>query len=375
MSDTKKRSLLLVEDDVVIAFAEKRWLKEYGYDVIHISNGRDSVDSVLSGKIDPDLILMDINLGEGLMDGTEAARLILEEKDLPIVFLSSHTEPEIVARTESITSYGYVVKDSGITVLDASIKMAFRLFESRRREKEKDQALVESEMRLRRAMDGSKDGLWDWNLLNDEAYFSERFSDMLGYEPGELPSSGKALCGLIHPDDREKTFEVLHNYLDRKSEVYEAIFRMKTKSGDYRWIVGRGKAVWDDEGKPLRITGTNTDVTEVRHSRAALLIEGETLFNSLFGDAFRNTKEGVIIAESKSGRITFANPRACRMFGFSRDEFIALSIPDLHEPGFFPGIFPLREILSDIRKLSETFPVVEKTGKSFTAIRLREYAG
>lgn len=73
---------------------------------------------------------MDIDLGAG-MDGTEAARLILGLRDLPLVFLSSHTEPLVVERTEGLTSYGYIVKNSGETVLLASIKMAFRLFQAR----------------------------------------------------------------------------------------------------------------------------------------------------------------------------------------------------------------------------------------------------
>ena len=68
-------------------------------------------------------------MGNGL-DGTETASLILQDRDLPIVFLSSHTEPELVVKTEKLTSYGYVVKNSSITVLDASIKMAFKLFEA-----------------------------------------------------------------------------------------------------------------------------------------------------------------------------------------------------------------------------------------------------
>jgi PAS domain S-box-containing protein len=72
---------------------------------------------------------MDIDLGEG-MDGTEVARAILQDHDIPVVFLSSHIEKEVVEKTEKITSYGYVVKNTGITVLDASIKMAFKLFEA-----------------------------------------------------------------------------------------------------------------------------------------------------------------------------------------------------------------------------------------------------
>ena len=82
------------------------------------------------GKHDEiDLVLMDIDLGKG-MDGTQAAKAILEHRDIPILFLSSHTESDVVEKTEKITSYGYVVKNSSITVLDASIKMAFKLFEA-----------------------------------------------------------------------------------------------------------------------------------------------------------------------------------------------------------------------------------------------------
>ncbi len=82
---------------------------------------------------------MDIDLGRGKTDGTEAAQKILEVKEIPVVFLSSHTETEIVEKTEKITSYGYVVKDSGEMVLLISIKMAFRLYEAKRRERESRQ--------------------------------------------------------------------------------------------------------------------------------------------------------------------------------------------------------------------------------------------
>jgi len=125
-----KKTILLVEDEVLIALDKKNKLTKYGYDVITVNTGEKAVAvSIENNKID--LILMDIDLGSGI-DGTEAAEIILEENDIPIVFLSSHTEPHIVEKTEKITSFGYVVKSSGITVLDASIKMAFKLFEANR---------------------------------------------------------------------------------------------------------------------------------------------------------------------------------------------------------------------------------------------------
>ncbi len=119
--------ILLVEDELFIAMHEKQQLESYGYAVHHVSAGEAAVKMVLEDAPPVDIILMDINLGNG-MDGTQAAEEILKHKDIPIVFLSSHSEPEVVEKTEKITSYGYVVKNSGIVVLDTSIKMALRLF-------------------------------------------------------------------------------------------------------------------------------------------------------------------------------------------------------------------------------------------------------
>ena len=120
-------SLLLVEDEVIIAMSEKMELEQCGYFVHYVTSGEKAVQAVLDNILPIDLILIDIDLGSGI-DGTQAAEKILTIRDIPVVFLSSHTEPEIVEKTERLTSYGYVVKNSGIVVLDASIKMAIKLF-------------------------------------------------------------------------------------------------------------------------------------------------------------------------------------------------------------------------------------------------------
>jgi len=122
------KKILLVEDEALIAMNEAQMLKKHGYEVITVYNGEKAIEVVDS---DPDisLILMDIDLGKGI-DGTEAAEKILEKQDIPVVFLSSHTEQDVVEKTEGITSYGYIVKNSGVTVLLASIRMAFRLYEA-----------------------------------------------------------------------------------------------------------------------------------------------------------------------------------------------------------------------------------------------------
>jgi PAS domain S-box-containing protein len=130
VGQANKKIILLVEDEVLIAMTEKMQLEQYGYAVRMVTSGEQAVEAVRTAP-DIDLILMDINLGSGI-DGTQAAEMILHDHDIPIVFLSSHTDREVVEKTEKISGYGYVVKNSSMTVLDASIKMALKLFASRR---------------------------------------------------------------------------------------------------------------------------------------------------------------------------------------------------------------------------------------------------
>jgi len=165
------KTILLVEDEAIIAMNDSIKLKEYGYNVIHVPNGQKAIEAANDNKNVIDLILMDINLGEG-MDGTEAAKIILKEHDIPLLFHSSYTERKTVEKTEDITSYGYVVKN-GITVLDASIKMAFRLHEAHQELKKqkmenevKKQELQMYEKRYRRLFESAKDGILILNADN-----------------------------------------------------------------------------------------------------------------------------------------------------------------------------------------------------------------
>jgi CheY-like chemotaxis protein len=134
------KTILLVEDEVLIAMMEQMILEKCGHRVIRASTGERAV-AIAEASGDIDLVLMDINLGAGI-DGTEAATRILGMREIPLVFLSSHTEHDVVERTEGISSYGYILKNAGETVLVASIKMAFKLFEARKEEKAKTEALI-----------------------------------------------------------------------------------------------------------------------------------------------------------------------------------------------------------------------------------------
>jgi PAS domain S-box-containing protein len=195
MIDRVGKKLLLVEDEAIQAMDEKIQLEKYGYSVVIANTGERAVEIVRS---DPeiDLVLMDIDLGRGI-DGTEAALLILADYELPVVFLSSHTDPEIVGKSEKITSYGYVVKNSSITVLDASIKMAFKLFESNSRVKEAKkhlEAIIESTQDLIWSVDPDDYGLIAFNQsLSDYFIAKQNLAIQPGMRPADLFSSPEAV--------------------------------------------------------------------------------------------------------------------------------------------------------------------------------------
>jgi PAS domain S-box-containing protein len=131
MRASRRQRILLVEDEAIIALEEEQTLTRHGFEVEKALTGEDAVGRVLEGR-DIDLVLMDIDLGRG-MEGTEAARRILETVELPIVFLTSHAEREMVDKVKGITRYGYVLKSAGEFVLIEAINMAFELFDAQQR--------------------------------------------------------------------------------------------------------------------------------------------------------------------------------------------------------------------------------------------------
>jgi diguanylate cyclase (GGDEF)-like protein/PAS domain S-box-containing protein len=122
-------------------------------------------------------------------------------------------------------------------------------------------ALRVSEERLARALDAGSDGLWDWTIATGQAWYSERWLTMLGYEPGELEGLVGTWRGLLHPQDALKAQELLQAHFDGRSPVYECEYRLRRKDGSWGWVLARGKVVERDAGDlPQRIVGTHIDI-------------------------------------------------------------------------------------------------------------------
>ena len=128
--------------------------------------------------------------------------------------------------------------------------------------KESEEELKKSHERYMLAVEGNHDGIWDWDIKTDKLFLSKRWKDIVGYADNELENSIGVFESLIHPDDKERVEKYIQIYLQGEFRHYSIEFRMKHKNGSYRWILGRGEALYDKNGKPYRMAGSHTDITE-----------------------------------------------------------------------------------------------------------------
>lgn len=279
MTLKKKLSILLVEDQPVIAMAEAAMLKKNGYEVIISSTGEQAIKIV---EEDPniDLILMDIDLGKGI-DGTEAAQKILKIIQVPVVFLSNHTEKDIVEKTEKITSYGYVVKNSGETVLIASIKMAFKLFEAHHKVIDSELKLIESDKKFHMLEKQIDDVIWTMDMNFRFTYVSSSVEKMHGFTVEEMMKLN--LQDFLPAHSVEQAINTLgehiSHYLANKTEPNIVTFYIEQlrKDGTQFPTEIKARFLLDNKNDPIGIIGVTRDITERQKSREELFESKRTL--------------------------------------------------------------------------------------------------
>ena len=132
------------------------------------------------------------------------------------------------------------------------------------------EALRQSEERFDLAVRGTDAGIWDWDLVNNKVYYSPCWKSMLGYSDEEISGHYIEWEKRVHPEDIARALATIQNYLEGLSEDYELSHRLQHKDGSYRWILARGIAVRDHDGRPYRMVGSHIDVTELRRAQEAV---------------------------------------------------------------------------------------------------------
>jgi PAS domain S-box-containing protein len=299
MIEQTHKSILLVEDEVLIAMDEQAMLRENGYRVIVTHSGEKAIEMLAADPL-IDLVLMDIDLGSS-MDGTETARVILEAREIPIVFLTSHSEREMVEKVRNITRFGYVIKNSGDFVLLSSIEMAFELFEAHRNMKENAE-------RFRGVFETSPVGIAIVDTTGQHILqANQSFSDLLGYSSEEL--AGMAVRDVTHPDDWEHEVEIVHQRLDRATDEYDFEKRYVRKNGEVRYVRVRGGVLHQRPGDPPLAIANVIDVTERRNMEEDLR-RREMLLEKIFDIL----PVGLWFAD-RNGKLLRGNPAGIRIWG------------------------------------------------------------
>jgi len=231
-----------------------RRLERKGYVTVAAASGMEAL--ALIQRQGFDLVLLDMMMP--IMDGIAVLKTIRETysaAQLPVIMVSAKDDSDDIVGALSLGANDYVTKPIDFPV-------AFARIHAQLSRKKAEEALRDSEERYALAMRGANDGLWDWNLRQNEVYFSPRWKAMLGCEEDTLDNSIDDWFSRVHPEDRERLSAALTVHLAGQTEHFEHEHRILHTDGTYRWVLSRGLAVRDQAGHATRMAGSQTDITE-----------------------------------------------------------------------------------------------------------------
>ncbi len=213
-----------------------------------------------------DVVLLDLNLPDGA--GIEVCqRMHQASPHTPVIVLTNQTSVELGTKALREGAQDYLIKrEVDGPLLGRAIRYAIERARA-------DRALRSSEQRYALAVAGANDGVWDWNIREEEVYFSPRWKAILGYAEGEITEQISEWFERIDHRDRERFEDALNQHLEGHAGYFECEYRMNTKGDEVRWVSTRGLAVRDDTGAALRVAGSMTDITRRKQTEARLLHE------------------------------------------------------------------------------------------------------
>jgi len=188
-------------------------------------------------------------------------------------------------------------------------------------QKKAEDVLKETEERWRFALEGGNQGVWDWNVQTGDIFFSDAYKKLYGYGPDDLKGRIEEWEHIIHPDDRLQMDKALTEHLASNNPYHESIYRVRTKDGNYKWILGRGMLIRDSEGRPFRMIGTHTDITKQ--------ITAEQTYKVLF---YSNPLP-MWTYNLETLRILTVNDAAINHYGYSKEEFLSMTLKDIRPQG------------------------------------------
>lgn len=345
----EKKTILLVEDEIIIALSESEIISGFGYHVIIAHSGEEAVE--VAGTNHIDLILMDIDLGKGI-DGPAAASRILEIKILPIVFLTSHCEKEFVQKVQKITRYGYVIKNSGSFILQSSIEMALKLYESNQILLQKEIELKQKEFFLYKAQEIGNIGHFSFDRNSNIIDGSPEFYKILDVNT----DSGSVLDifkKIVHPDDRDFVLKEINNVLTH-GKSYDLIHRCMNNTGKITYIHSKGEIIASSTGN--KVIGIIQDITEQKSVERALQ-DSEERFQNLFEQAPLGYQ-----SLDENGCFIEVNQVFEQMLGYPKSEILGKWFGNFLAPEFVEHFKKRFPVFKELGQIHSEFQMVHKNG-------------
>jgi PAS domain S-box-containing protein len=219
-------------------------------------------------------------------------------------------------------------------------------------QKQAELDLLASEFRWKFAIEGSGDGLWDWNLQTNTVYLSNRWKEMLGFAEHEVNNHFDEWAKRVHPEDMAAAIHDIQEHQQGHTPAYKNAHRMLCKDGQWKWILARGMVVARDEnGQALRMIGTHTDISEQRALQEALqdsLKEKLGLLNEVHHRVKNNLQVVTSLLRLESGRSDSPETKSVLNDMQARIRSMAL----LHESLYRTGIFASADLGAYLRELA-----------------------
>jgi PAS domain S-box-containing protein len=276
--------VLLADDDEMMRILIRTSLEQSGFWVEEVEDGASALK--LFKSLLPDVVLLDVMMpGVNGFDVCKEIRKLPEAIFTPILMITGLSDIKSIERAYELGATDFITKPVNWGTLGHHVRYLLRSGKTAEQLHKSKEALRISEERYALAAKGANDGLWDWDLHTGNIYFSERWQSILGYDYGTFGNTLQDWFEHIHKDDLQYVEITLSNHLEGLTEHFEHEHRMHHKDQEYRWVLVRGLAIRDADGKPYRMAGSLTDITRRKKSEEQLI--HNALYDTLTGLANR----------------------------------------------------------------------------------------
>jgi diguanylate cyclase (GGDEF)-like protein/PAS domain S-box-containing protein len=248
-----RETLLIVDDEELNRNALSRRLERSGFDVEVAEGGAEALRKMAERPYD--LILLDQMMpGKSGTDVLRELRMQYSPSALPVIMVTAVTDSSRMADSLDLGANDYITKPVDFTVALARIRAQLS-------RKHAETARRVSDERYDLVARAANDGLWDWDLSSNQVYYSARWKSMAGLSENEGGSSPEEWFSRVHADDVVSLRGAIQRHLEIPSEGFEADYRIRQRDGSYRWMTGRGAALRNSAGAPVRMAGSQSDAT------------------------------------------------------------------------------------------------------------------